>query len=190
MDNLLKMIQTLGKNLNNEIPIRQLSAESSQPYTSTHRLVEKNSQIFSINKKGNIKLVSLNRTDSIVKNYLIIAERKETESFISKDPRFKVLQDSIPKGDYSLILFGSRAERKNREKSDVDLCIISKQTPILKLDKFKLLYRLNTNPIFFKDTEFIQMLNERDQNLAKEILKKHIILYGEEYFWNLVWHVI
>ena len=31
------------------------------------------------------------------------------------------------------------------------------------------------------------MLKEKEHNVGKEILKKHIILYGEEYFWNLVW---
>ena len=188
MDNLLKLIQTLGKNLHNQIPIRQLSKESKIPYTTTHRLIKNNKEIFIINQKGNIKLCSLNLKDNITKNYLILSERKEAESFFNKNPEFKVLKKELPKGDYSLILFGSRAEGKQREKSDIDLCIINKDgKKNIKFSKFELLFKLEINPIYLKDQEFKQMLKEEEQNLAKEIIKKHIILYGEEYFWNLTW---
>ena len=188
MDNLLKLIQTSGKNLNNQIPIRHLSKESKIPYTTTHRLIKNNKDIFIIDKKGNIKLVSLNLKDNITKNYLILAERKETNQFFNKNPEFKVLKKELPSGDYSLILFGSRAEGKQREKSDIDLCIINKDgKKNIKFSKFELLFKLEINPIYLKDKEFKQMLKEEEQNLAKEIIKKHIILYGEEYFWNLTW---
>ena len=173
MDNLLKLIQTLGKNLNNQIPIRQLSKESKTPYTTAHRLIKNNNDIFIINKKGNIKLVSLNLKDTITKNYLILAERKEAESFISKNPEFKVLKKELPKGDYSLILFGSRAEEKQREKSDIDLCIINKNgNKNIKFSKFELLFKLEINPVYLKDREFKHMMKEEEQNLAKEIIKK------------------
>jgi predicted nucleotidyltransferase len=188
MDSLLKLIQSLGKNLNNQIPIRQLSKESKVPYTTTHRLIKNNKEIFIINQKGNIKLVSLNLKDNITKNYLILSERKEAESFINKNPEFKVLKKELPQEDYSLILFGSRADGKQREKSDIDLCVVNKDgKKNIKFSKFELLFKLEINPIYLKNNEFKQMLKEEEQNLAKEIIKKHIILYGEEYFWNLIW---
>jgi len=188
MDNLLKLIQILGKNLNNEMPIRQLSKESKVPYTTTYRLIKNNKDLFIINKKGNIKLVSLNIKDDITKNYLILAERKEAESFIKKQPLFKVLKEELPKGEYSLILFGSRAEGESRIKSDIDLCVINKDgKKNIKFLRFELLFKLEINPVYLKDNEFKQMLKEEEHNLAKEIIKKHIILYGEEYFWNLIW---
>ena len=189
MDNLLKLIQTLGKNLNDEIPIRQLSKESKVPYTTTHRLIKNNKDIFIINKKGNIKLCSMNLKDNITKNYLILSERKAANSFIQKQQRFKILKTDLPAGDYSLILFGSRAEDKNREKSDVDLCIINKDgKKNINFSGFELLFKLEINPIYLSNKEFKLMLKEEEQNLAKEIIKKHIILYGEEYFWNLIWN--
>ena len=100
MDNLFRLIQTLGKNINNEIPIRQLSKESKVPYTTAHRLIKNNEGIFEINKKGNIKLVSLNLKDNITKNYLILAERKEAESFLRKQTQFKILKEELPRGNY------------------------------------------------------------------------------------------
>ncbi len=178
------MVQTLGKNLANEITVRQLSKESKIPYTTAYRLVKNNNNLFTIIRKGNIKLCSLNLRDNITKNYLILSERKETDSFFKKQPQFKVLKEELPKGDYSLILFGSRAEGISREKSDIDLCVINKDgKKNISFSKFE----LEINPIYLKDKEFKQMLNDEEQNLAKEIIKKHIILYGEEYFWNLIW---
>ena len=189
MDNLLKLIQTLGKNLNNEISIRQLSKESKVPYTTTHRLIKNNRSIFAINKKGNIKLVSLNLTDNITKNYLVLAERKATETFLKKQPKFKVLKKDLPKGNYCLILFGSRTEEKHRKKSDVDLCIINKDGKRnISFSKFELLFKLEVNPICLSNKEFKHMLKEKEHNLANEIIKNHIILYEEDYFWNLVWN--
>ena len=189
MDNLLKLVQTLGKNINNEIPIRQLSKESKVPYTTAHRLVKNNRNLFNITQKGNIKLCSLNLKDSITKNYLILAERKESDYFLKKEPQFKVLKDELPNKDYSLILFGSRAEGKGREKSDIDLCIINKDgKKNVNFSKFELLFKVEANPVYLSNKEFKQMLKEEEQNLAKEIIKKHIILYGEEHFWNLLWN--
>jgi len=181
-------MQTSGKNLDNPIPIRQLSKESKVPYTTAHRIIKNNKELFIIDKKGNIKLVSLNLKEDIIKNYLILAERKEAESFFNKNTEFKVLKKELPTGDYSLILFGSRAEEKQREKSDIDLCILNKDgKKNIKFSKFELLFRLEINPLYLKDKEFKGMLKEEEQNLAKEIIKKHIILYGEEHFWNLIW---
>lgn len=188
MDNLLALTNTLGNNLHNEITIRQLSKESKVPYTTTHRLIKNNEELFIINKKGNIKLCSLNTEDDITKNYLILSERNKTTSFFNKHPSFKVLKKDLPKKEYSLILFGSRAEEKNREKSDVDLCIINKNgAKEINFSKHELLFDLEINPIYLSNKEFKQMLKDKEQNLAKEIIKKHVILYGEEYFWNLVW---
>lgn len=188
MDSLLRLIYTLGKNLNQEITIRQLSKNANVPYTTTYRLIARNSNIFNINQKGNIKLCALNIKEGITKNYLIIAERQEAELFFKKYPQFKVIKDELPHENYSLVLFGSRAEDKQREKSDIDLCIINKDgNKSIKLTKFELLFKVEVNPIFFSQKEFKNMLYEEGQNLGKEIIKKHIILYGEEYFWNLVW---
>ena len=188
MDNLLKLVQTLGKNINNKIPIRQLSKESKIPYTTAHRLVKNNNNLFTTTQKGNIRLCSLNLKDNITKNYLILAERCESDYFVKKEPQFKVLKEALPKEDFSLILFGSRAEGKGREKTDIDLCIINRDgKKNINFSKFELLFKVEINPIYLSYKEFKQMLKEEEQNLAKEIIKKHIILYGEEYFWNLIW---
>jgi predicted nucleotidyltransferase len=188
MDNLLKLIYVLGKHLGDMLTVRQLSKEAGIPYTTTRREIEKAKSIFVLKKKGNLKLISLNLEDNITKIYLILAERKKADSFIRKNPIFKLIRKEIPKGRYTLVLFGSRAEGKERDKSDVDLCIVNKKGENnISFSRFELLFELEFNPIYLRDIEFKQMLKQKNHNLSDEILKKHIILYGEEYFWNLIW---
>ena len=188
MDNLLKLVYTLGKNMHHEITLRQLSIDAKVPYTTTHRTITQNKSLFLINQKGNIKLCSLNKSDPITKNYLILSERAQANKFKDKNPQFKVLMRKLPKEDYTLILFGSRADETHRKKSDIDLCIINKDgKKKVSFSQFELLFKLEINPLFFTKKEFKTMVREQEHNVAKEILKKHIILYGEEYFWNLIW---
>ncbi|MBS3095575.1 nucleotidyltransferase domain-containing protein [Candidatus Woesearchaeota archaeon] len=187
MDNLLRLMYILGKKFEDEITIRQLSVESKVPYTTAHRLIKNNEGLFVIKQKGNLKLCSLNFNDIITKNYLVLAERNESKRFLKKHPDFSTLKDDMPKEDFSLILFGSRAEEKNRDKSDVDVCVINKDgNKKVTFSKFEILFKLEVNPLYFSSKEFRHMLLDKDHNLAKEIIKNHIILHGEEYFWNLV----
>lgn len=187
MNSLLKLIYTLGKNLKEELTLRELSIQAKVPYTTAYRELILNKEIFIINKKANINLCSLNLKDSITKNYLIIAEREIAKEFLKNNKIFSLIKKELLKGDYSLILFGSRAEGKEREKSDIDLCVINKDgKKIIKFDKFESLFDLEINPIYLSKQEFQIMLKESQENLAKQIIKKHIILYGEEYFWGLI----
>ncbi|MCK4588974.1 MAG: nucleotidyltransferase domain-containing protein [Nanoarchaeota archaeon] len=189
MDNLLELIWTLGKELKDEITIRSLSIKAKVPYTTANRLIKKNNQLFTIKQKGNIKLCSLNLTDSLTKNYLIIAERKKAENFLKKHKEFKIIKDDFLPGDYCVILFGSRAEERHREKSDIDVLIINKNgKKNINFSKHERLFKLEINPIFMSKKEFTAMLKEKEHNLANEVIKSHIILYGEEYFWNILWH--
>jgi predicted nucleotidyltransferase len=188
MEDLLKLIQVLGKNTDS-ITTRQLSIDAKIPYTTTLRNINNNKQLFLITKKGNIKLITLNYNDDILKNYLILAERYVAEEFLIKYPELKILKSNLEKGNYSIILFGSRAEETNRKNSDVDLCIINKDgKKNISFAKFESLFKITVNPMFISKLEYEQMLKEKEHNLANEIIKKHILLYGEEYYWNIVWN--
>lgn len=185
MDSLLSLIWILGKNLPDSLTIRQLAKDASVPYATAHRTIEKHKSLFKIIKQGNIKLCSLNTEDRITKSYLILAERQQTEFFLKKNPELSILRKELPDGDYACVLFGSRAESRQRKKSDVDICIINKDgSKNVKFSKYELLFKVEINPIYLSKKEFKQMFNEKEHNLVHEIIKKHIVLFNEEYFWN------
>lgn len=187
MDNLLKLIWVLGKNMPNSLTIRQLAKDAQVPYATAYRTIDRNKKLFTIIRKGNIRLCSLNLEDPITKNYLILAERQQAEKFLEKNPKLNIIKKELPKGDYAFILFGSRAEEQQRERSDIDVCVINKDgSKNIKLSKYELLFKLEINPIFLSKNEFTKMLKEKEHCLAHEIIKKHIIIYGEEYFWTII----
>lgn len=191
MDNLLKLVYAAGKHVKEELTLRDLAKKAEVPYTTAHRIILKNKELFNAKQKANIKLCSLKLENKLVKNYLIIAENKQAESFMQKSPVFSIIKKELPKGEYSVVLFGSRAEGKAREKSDMDLCIISKDgKKNVNFSKHELLFKIEINPMFFSENEFIMMLKDKEHNVAKEIIGNHVILYGEEYFWRVVWNGI
>lgn len=188
MDNLFKIILNASKNIQDETTIRQLSKKAKVPYTTTLRLINQNKGLFIIRKKANIKLCSLNINEPIVKHYLILAERSKADNYKKRYPIFKVLQSEIPKGKHCILLFGSRVKETHRRKSDIDICIINKDgKKLISFSEFEMLYNVEINPITFTKKEFKVMLKQQENNVGKEILKNHIILYGEEYFWNIAW---
>lgn len=191
MDNVIKIINTLGRRIFDDMSIRRLSIEAKIPYTTTYRAIFANKSLFLINAKSNIKFCSLNKEDGITKHYLIISEREKQAEFLNKKPEYRLLTRDLPAGRFSVILFGSRASDKSRDKSDIDICILSADGKRnASFSSAEIILRLEINPIFMSAVEFSGMLKKNGQNLAKEIITNHIILYGEEYFWDVVWNAV
>jgi len=65
------------------------------------------------------------------------------------------------------------------EKSDLDISIIGKIEDIRDLER---LYNIKINIIDISKKDF-----NKEDTIIKEIIKKHIILKGEEEFIRLIW---
>ncbi len=186
--NLLRLLWVLGRTLPDSLTLRQLAKEAGIPYPTAYRAVKRHASLFSIQRKGNLRLCSLNVGDPLIKHYLVIAERQEADDALRKDQKLSLIRAELSGGEYSCILFGSRADSTQREKSDIDLCIINTDgSKNVSFSKYELLFKLDINPIYLKKTEFQQMLEEKQRNLSHEIIGKHIILHGEECFWDIVY---
>lgn len=187
MDNLLSLIRILGRNIGSQLTLRQLASDAAVPYTTANRLIKKNSSLFMLEKKGSSILCSLNTKDRIILSYLALSERRKAEDFYKKNKEAAVIKKDLPQGDYTAVLFGSRADENHRKESDIDIILINKDgRKNISFSKYALLFKIEINPIFMSAKEFGKMLKEDGHNLADEIIKKHIILYNEEYFWKLV----
>jgi predicted nucleotidyltransferase len=184
MESLFRVIYELGKNLERKLTIRNLSALSKVPYTSALRIINSNKNIFIIESQANLKLISLNKENAIVKSYLAIAEKKKADEFLEKHKGLSLIKKQLPKGRYSVILFGSRAREEERQKSDIDLLIIGNEK--INFHSTELLLNLKINPIFMNPDEFQEMLKEKEENLGKQVIKNHIILRGEDIFWEAI----
>ncbi|MEK6974358.1 MAG: nucleotidyltransferase domain-containing protein [Nanoarchaeota archaeon] len=186
MDNRNSLLVFLAKNMDKSLSLNQISKFSGIPYATLYRLHNENKSLLDKKIIGKTIIISLKKIE-IVKNYLIVASYEEMNEFLAKNPLFKKISEDLSGGDYSLVLFGSYAEEKHTKASDIDLLIINKDgSKNINFSKYETLFKIEINPIFVSFIEFEAMLKDKEENVGKQVLKKHIILYNQELFWNWV----
>ncbi|MEK6943161.1 MAG: nucleotidyltransferase domain-containing protein [Nanoarchaeota archaeon] len=185
MDNKLKIINYLGKNIGKLFTMHELSNLIRIPYATFHRTISKMSGLITKEKAGKAILIELNIIP-IIKPYLAISSEEEKKEFLKKTPLISKIASEIESNDI-VILFGSYAKKTENEKSDVDLMIINKDgSRSLSFSRYEMMFRKKINPIFITEKEFNQMMKEKEENVGKQVLANHIILNNPEKFWELV----
>lgn len=188
MDNKLRIINFLGKNREKSFTMHHLSELLSIPYATFYRTINKMNALLIVNSIGKAKAVELNVRNLLIKNYLVIASQEERDEFIKKQPLLKKIVDELPEGNYSALLFGSYAKGTQTLKSDIDIIIINKtgeKRPSFSI--YETLFKVTINPLYFTPKEVSAMLNQSEENVMKQALKNHIILFNPELFWNRVY---
>jgi len=186
MDNNLKIINYLGKHLEQSFTMNELSKTIQIPYATFHRTIQLMKDVLIIQQVGKAKTIALNRTNSTLKSYLTISSDEEKKEFLLKQPILNKISTELDIKDI-VVLFGSYAKGTQRESSDIDLLIINKDgKKTISFSKYELLFKKKINPIFITKSEFIKMLQEKEENLGKQALKDHIIFQNPESFWGCV----
>ena len=84
------------------------------------------------------------------------------------------------------LLFGSRAKGTHKSTSDVDLCIITDEKTQKEITSQIDLLPFKIHLLTFTQTEFMQMLSVRKDNVAHEIVKNNVIFHGIDSFYWMV----
>ncbi|MBN2458769.1 nucleotidyltransferase domain-containing protein [Candidatus Woesearchaeota archaeon] len=184
MDNKLKIINYLGKNIGKDFTMHNLSSLTKIPYATFHREIKRMEKLLSIKEVGKAKTISLSLSNQDIKAYLAVASSQEREEYLKSNPIIRKISSELSTDD-SVILFGSYANSKHTEKSDIDLMIINNDgKKTLSFSKYELLFKKKINPIFITRKEFVLMLKDKEENVGKQALKNHIILNNAEEFWK------
>lgn len=140
--------------------------------------------LIKMEKSGRSNLYTINRKNFIVMKMLLPLFEKEknflkwTIDWIVKKIKFKPV---------SIILFGSFARGEEERRSDIDLCILVKQSlEITKLEE----EMLKIAPIFYEkfgkklasyisDIGSFKIKYEKGMTMFREIVRDGIILYGD-----------
>lgn len=190
MDNELKIISYLGKNMDETFTMHRLSSLTNIPYATFHRTTKGMEGLLSIKEIGKSKTLKLNLANKELKAYLTIASAQERAEYLKHNAIIRKLTSELSTGN-AVILFGSYASGKNTEKSDIDLMIISKDgKKTISFSKYELLFKKKINPMFITRKEFELMLKDKEENVGKQALKNHIILNNAEEFWSGVLNAI
>lgn len=182
MDNQLKIINYLGKNITEEFTMHNLSCILKIPYATFYRTIIKMDALLKKRIIGKSSLLSLNLKNRIISGYLAISSEIEKESYIKNQKLIKKIVEEL-NTENMMLLFGSYAKGKQTEKSDIDLLIIGE---MVDFRKYELIFRKKINTIYVKAEEFAIMLKDENQNVGKQVLQNHIILNNPLKFWELV----
>lgn len=186
MDNNLKIVNFLGKNIGKSFTMHKLSNLINLPYASLYRALQQMKDILEIEVIGNAKTVRLRTNNRIVKAHLTVSSDEERKEFLEKHPILRKIANELDTNDV-VVLFGSYAKGKETEKSDIDLLIVNKKgNKSLSFYKYELLFKKKINPIFVTRKEFKDMLKDKEENVGKQALKTHIVLNNPENFWECV----
>ena len=185
--NLIKTVDLLL--IKKEIHVRELSRFLKISPTTASSLLNKlyKNKVLDINIKGKNKVYNLNKNNL---DLIAIVEKSRLLDLF-KDFRIKkilddVLKDLDLKFIHSLLVFGSYADFTSSKRSDLDLFFIidnKKYVNNIKktLMKIEKRYNKEINGKFILLKEF-----NKEDNLIKEIIDKHVIIYGVDNFLYLI----
>ena len=131
---------------------------------------------------GNRKLYGLNFMNKEIKDILCITEIIKKILFFQKERKIAYLfnQDKRIVG-----IFGSYACGTDKKESDIDIFIVGEK----KKDDYEKksdVLGLQVSIKYFSEKEMKKLLLKKN-NLWKEIVKNHILIFGAEQFISLLW---
>ena len=147
-------------------------------------------KILNSNRKSNLDIYSLNLSNPISLKILDFLEIKESINFERLDLISDII-NKIPVKGYCLIVFGSYAENKQKKDSDIDISILINNKEDEKkikpyLNDIKLNYKIKVDDHYILFNELIEMLTRSEENLGKQIFRKHKIFYNSDIYYNLI----
>lgn len=186
MDNKLKIINFLGKNMGRGYTMHELSKMLNIPYATFYRSIHAMNCIISSENIGKAKVGKLNFNSQAIKSYLVVSSEEEKNDFLEKQPLMKKIACELQTKDIVLV-FGSYAKGTQRKDSDIDIMVINKSgNKDISFRRYEQLFKVKINPIFITINEFKAMLKEGEENVGKQAMKHHVVLNNPEPFWRCV----
>ncbi len=144
-------------------------------------------------KLGTSKLYLINHNNLKIYNYfeIYINENLHKEVKYTLNLLGESLNKNAKSFFYSIVIFGSYATGEQTKKSDLDIAVFIEDDEKKKIIE-NILYSLNTKSILKVDghaitqREFLEMLKIDQENLGKQIARKHLIIHNSQIFYSLL----
>jgi len=189
----IKLLNIWKDNIFEEFSISEvmsLSKKETKTWVFNTLKIFAKHNLINCRRKGNINLYILNISNPLVLHLLQFLEVQENLDF----KEIKLISDiieNIPIKNCSILIFGSYANKKQSPNSDLDICFLVENRLIEKklkshINEIKLNYKIkiDDNYIIFKD--FIRMLINKEENLGKQIFRKHKLFYNPDIYYELI----
>ncbi|MBS3074768.1 nucleotidyltransferase domain-containing protein [Candidatus Pacearchaeota archaeon] len=139
---------------------------------------------------GNIILYALNIDNSAVFSYFDIIIKEKISNLVKKS--LNIIREELSNIDFvSIVIFGSYAEGKQKEKSDLDIAIFvnsaeDKKNCELSMKSAELKSILKIDAHVITKDEMLQMLKDKHENLGKQIAYKHLAIHNPMIFYSIL----
>ncbi len=191
----LKVLDAFRRNLNKSLSIsdvQKASGKASKTYVfntlkklGAHGFVEKTFVGTSGAYKAKFGLGTI--------KYFSLLDLEDFErSKVPQKTVEKLLKELKPlKAPFCLVIFGSYAKGKATERSDIDIAIIVSSNKERKLfaplaESVSLREIIPIHCEIITTNEFFKMLLAKEANLGKEIAYNHIIVFGNEGYYQII----
>lgn len=190
----IKILKLLLADHTQEYTIRGISLETNVNYRLVHQEITKleKRKIIVVKKVGSSKVCKINLLSEIPLFSYIESLRKN--ELLEKHASLRVINTELNKIKskyFTCILFGSYVTGKIKKTSDIDLLFIIPNTT--KAEQFEyevdslfqtFNYKIDINVI--TENSVHELKQKSELNVLNETIKKHIILYGGEQYYNLL----
>ena len=139
---------------------------------------------------GNIILYTVNLENSTIFSYFDILIKEKMSNLVKNS--LKIIKEDISNIKFkSIVIFGSYAEEKQKEKSDLDIAIFvnsieDKKNCELSLKSAELKSILQLDVRVITKDEMLQMLKDKHENLGKQIAYKHLAIQNPMVFYSIL----
>ena len=142
-------------------------------------------------KIGKSGLLTLNLDNDLTFYYLALCNNTKIKSNVklALENLKKEISEDTP--FYTIVIFGSYAVGEQRKESDLDVAIFidaeGKRRQIEALAnsaKLKTIIKVDVNVI--PRAEMIEMMTNKEENLGKQIARKHLAVYNHRIFYEII----
>ena len=141
-------------------------------------------------KVGNIILYQANLENNVVFSYFGILTKEKFSNPVKNS--LKIIREELSNIEFiSIVIFGSYAEGKQKEKSDLDIAIIvnseeDKKNCELSMKSAELKSILQLDIHIITKDEMLQMLKDKHENLGKQIVYKHLAIHNPAIYYSII----
>ncbi len=169
---------------------KEAKEKSNNELALTINLLKKE-EVLIEKKVGRSGILNLNLENDLTLNYIALVNYKKINALIRQvlETIKKEIIEETP--FFSMVIFGSYAIGKQKKDSDLDVAIFieseekrKKIEALVNSAKQKSVIGMDVHVIPKK--EMIEMLINKEENLGKQIARKHLAVYNQRIFYEII----
>lgn len=171
--------------------IKECSKEKSNNLLALTVNALKKEDVLTEEKIGKSGLLKLNLNNDLTFDYISIANHHKIPLLVksSLDLLKKEILEETP--FFSVVIFGSYVSKTQTKNSDLDIAIfIENESNKKKLQSIvnsvKLKSKIELDTQIISKEEMLEMLASKQENLGKQIAKKHLAVYNPKIFYEII----